>query len=95
MSLITKYITKATVRFDPFGTLAASARSFLSRVPSSAKVDLRVLNAQLKEAPLIEVTFKDKHVMKADPLTTTYNDLTDLLNSHSRKLLIQDAVNES
>ncbi|CAN3357204.1 large ribosomal subunit protein mL53 [Diutina catenulata] len=95
MSLITKYITKARVTFDPFSSAAASSRSFLARMPPSAKVDLKVLPQGSTTTPLIEVTFKDKHVMKADPAQMPYNDVADLLNSHSRRLLIDDAVKEN
>lgn len=95
MSLITKYITKARVTFDPFLLAAASSRSFLARMPPLAKVDLKVLPQGSTTTPLIEVTFKDKHVMKADPAQMPYNDVADLLNSHSRRLLIDDAVKEN
>ncbi|KAK6460020.1 mitochondrial 54S ribosomal protein YmL44 [Scheffersomyces coipomensis] len=67
--MITKYFANVAVKFNPFSPGGVSARLFLSRVPSSAKLETKVLTANSKEKPEIQVTFKDKTVMTADPNT--------------------------
>lgn len=92
--MITKYFATVTVKFNPFVASGRSARLFLSRVPSTSKINCKVLTNNTTEVPLIEVTFKDKHVMKADPETMNISDLANYFNTHSRKLAIQDAIKD-
>lgn len=96
--MITKYFTKVSVRFNPFNTGAKPARLFLSRIPSSMKgqcvVDYKVLTEQSKEPSLVEVMFKDKHVMKVDPDSMNFVELSNYFDGHSRKLAIKDAISE-
>lgn len=98
--MITKYFTRVSVKFDPFSASAKPTRLLLSTIPLSmratCKIDFKVLTASsaAKEKPLIEVTFKDKVVMNADPQTMSFQDITDHFNTHSRKLALKDAISE-
>ncbi|EGV66516.1 hypothetical protein CANTEDRAFT_112239 [Yamadazyma tenuis ATCC 10573] len=96
--MITKYFNKVTVKFNPFTPGAKPARLFLSRIPTSLKaqctVDHQVLTAASKEKPIVQVTFKDKHTMSVDPETTSFVDLSNHFDNHSRKLAIQEAISE-
>ncbi|KAI5954552.1 MRPL44 [Candida jiufengensis] len=95
MSMITKYFTNVSIKFNPFTPGAKSARIFLSRMPSTTKIDYKVLNGDSKDQQQeIKIVFKDKHVMKADPSEMNVADLTDYFNSHSRKLAIKDSIQE-
>ncbi|CAK7893927.1 54S ribosomal protein L44, mitochondrial [[Candida] anglica] len=96
--MITKYFTKVTVKFDPFAPSARPARLFLARIPPSLKgqctVNHKILTATSPstEKPTIEVTFKDKEVLKADPTKLDIKELIALFDSHSRKLVIKDSI---
>mmetsp|Transcript_6961 Transcript_6961/g.6930 ORF Transcript_6961/g.6930 Transcript_6961/m.6930 type:complete len:99 (+) Transcript_6961:1967-2263(+) len=98
--MITKYFTKVSVKFDPFTPSSRSARLFLSRIPPSmkgaCKIDYKVLTASCpaSEKPVVEVTFKDKHVMQADPETMNFKDLSIHFDSHSRQLAIKEAISD-
>lgn len=98
VQMITKYFTRVSVRFDPFASSAKPARLFLSRIPlslkGSCKVDFRVLTPSSQEKPGIEVTFKDKHTLKADPAVMSFKDVATHFDSHSRKLAINEAISE-
>ncbi|RCK59177.1 54S ribosomal protein L44, mitochondrial [Candida viswanathii] len=91
--MITKYFTHAVVRFHPFTEGARPARIFLQRLPSSTKIDCKVVTKPTDKQE-IKVTFKDKHVMSVDPTTMNFEDMTDYFNVHSRKLRIQDAIQD-
>lgn len=98
--MIIKYFTKVTVKFDPFTAGARPSRTFLSMLPlsirSSCKVEYKVLtaNSSAKEKPVVEVTFKDKQMIKADPEKMSFKDLAEHFDSHSRQLAIKDAISE-
>ncbi|KAK6205060.1 mitochondrial 54S ribosomal protein YmL44 [Scheffersomyces amazonensis] len=92
--MITKYFTNVSVKFDPFSKGGRSARLFLARVPHSAKLETKVLTANSKDHQEISVTFKDKHIMKADPSKMKIDDLRDYFDSYSRKLVIKDAISD-
>ncbi|ODV80035.1 uncharacterized protein CANTADRAFT_225516 [Suhomyces tanzawaensis NRRL Y-17324] len=92
--MITKYFTNVVVKFDPFTAGGRSARLFLARVPSSAKISCKVLTKTSTDKPSIEVTFRDKNVMKADPVNMNITELREYFDTHSRKLAIQDAIKE-
>ncbi|KAG5420582.1 MRPL44 [Candida metapsilosis] len=91
--MITKYFSKVSVRFNPFSPGAKSARIFLSRMPATAKIDFKVINNP-SDQQKIEVTFKDKFNMTADPSTMSVADLGDYFDAHSRKLAIKDSIQE-
>lgn len=96
--MITKYFTKVTVKFDPFSPAARPARLFLSRIPPSLKgqcqINHKILTSSspASEQPIIEVTYKDKHIMKADPRDMTYTELQQHFDGHSRKLVLKDSI---
>lgn len=96
--MITKYFTKVTVKFDPFAPSARPARLFLARIPPSLKgqcqVNYKVLTADsaAAEKPIIEVTFKDKHTLLADPATMGFTELSLHFDAHSRKLVLKDSI---
>lgn len=98
--MITKYFTKVSVKFDPFTASSRSARLFLARIPPSmkgaCKIDYKVLtaNSPVSEKPIVEVTFKDKHIMKADPEEMNFKDLSVFFDSHSRQLAIKEAISD-
>lgn len=98
--MITKYFTKVSVKFDPFSISARPARLFLSTIPLTMRgaciIDYKILtsNSPSSEKPSIEVTFKDKVVMKADPQTMNFEEVRGHFDSHSRKLALQDAITE-
>jgi large subunit ribosomal protein L53 len=94
MSMITKYFTSVKVRFDPFSPSSRPARLFLSRLPSHTKVDLKVLPRDSTEEAFLEVTYKDKKVLKGDLNKMNIADLGQHFNSHSRKLAIEDAIKD-
>lgn len=96
--MITKYFTKLTVRFNPFGSEARCARSILSQIPPSlnatCKVNLELLNSKSKNKAFIEVTFKDNTVMSGNPKTMKYADFTNMFDKHSKKLLFKEEVDK-
>ncbi|KAL6454377.1 MRPL44 54S ribosomal protein L44 [Candida maltosa Xu316] len=91
--MITKYFANVVVRFNPFLPAGKSARLFLARVPAAAKVDCKVLTKPTDEQE-IQVTFKDKHVMKVNPSAMTLEDLSEYFDVHSRKLSIKESIND-
>ncbi|CAD1808235.1 39S ribosomal protein L53/MRP-L53 family protein [Candida parapsilosis] len=91
--MITKYFSNVSVKFNPFSTGAKSARIFLSRMPPTARIDFKLLKNPSDQQE-IKVSFKDKHVMTADPSAMTVADLGDYFDSHSRKLAIKDSIQE-
>ncbi len=96
--MITKYFTKVVVKFNPFGPEAKSARIFLSQIPPSLRgicaVDFELLDAQSKNKPTVQVTFKDKTVMEGDPVTLKIADFANLFDRHSRKLQFQEEISK-
>lgn len=94
--MITKHFTKVAVRFNPFAASAKPVRLFLARIPSQQKsgcaVDFKILTND--EKPSISVTFKDKHVMKADPEDMSFQDLREHFDLHSRKLDLKAAISD-
>ncbi|GME74893.1 unnamed protein product [[Candida] boidinii] len=94
--MITKYFTKVVVRFNPFGTEARAARNFLAQIPPTLRgtcaIEYEVLNSQSKNKPIVQVYFKDKEFMEADPTKLSLNDLNNLFDRHSRKLQFKDEV---
>mgnify|MGYP003362717982 CR=1 FL=1 len=94
--MITKYFTKVIVKFDPFGPEARTARTMLSLIPpklhATCDVNLEVLTKSSKNRPLIEVTFKDKTVMKGDPKSMRMDDFAHLFDRHSRALQFKEEI---
>lgn len=94
--MITKYFTKVAVKFDPFAASAKPVRLFLARIPSQQKsgcaVDFKILSGD--EKPYVSVTFKDKHVMDADPETMSFQDIREHFDQHSRKLALKAAISD-
>ncbi|RLV95499.1 hypothetical protein JA1_000989 [Spathaspora sp. JA1] len=82
------------VKFDAFGVGARNARIFLSQVPSTAKVECKVLTPNSKDEQQIKVTFKDKHVMTIDPTTKNINQMKEYFDAHSRKMAIEASIRE-
>lgn len=97
-AMITKYFTKVTVKFNPFGPEARSARSVLSQIPPSLKgicqVDLELLNDKSKKEPFVQVTFKDNTVMSGNPAELKLADFTNMFDKHSQKLLFKEEVDK-
>lgn len=96
LDMITKYFTNVSVKLDPFAASAKPVRLFLSRIPGQQKsgcsVDFKILN-NLSEKAQVKVTFKDKHTMIADPCKMSFQDLSAHFDTHSRKLALQEAIN--
>ncbi|GME84740.1 unnamed protein product [Ambrosiozyma monospora] len=96
--MITKFFTNVVVKFNPFGPEAKAARSFLSQIPPSLRglcpVSLELLNAQSKNKPIVQVTFKDKEVMKGDPSHLNIADFTNMFDKHSRKLQFKEDISK-
>ncbi|QPG73594.1 hypothetical protein FOA43_000906 [Brettanomyces nanus] len=96
--MITKYFTNVVVKFNPFGPEARAARSVLSEIPpklrTQCKVDLEVLTKNSTNNPLVEVTFKDKTIMKGNPAQMTMEDFAHMFDRHSRQLQFKDDVSE-
>lgn len=91
--MITKYFANVLVKFNPFSNAGKSARLFLSRVPTGTKIDCKVLTKP-SDIQEIKVTFKDKHVMTANPATMRLADLSEYFDIHSRKLAIKDSIQD-
>jgi len=96
--MITKYFTKLTVKFNPFGAEARCARSVLSQIPPSmngiCQVNLKLLSKESKEEPFVEVTFKDNTVMSGNPAELKLIDFTNMLDKHSKKLLFKEELDK-
>lgn len=96
--MITKYFTKVVVKFNPFGPEAKAARTMLSQIPPKIRaqcdVNLEVLTKKSKNKPIIEVTFKDKEVMKGDPTQMKMDDFTNMFDRHSRRLLFKEEISK-
>ncbi|KAL6937638.1 39S ribosomal protein L44, mitochondrial [Hanseniaspora osmophila] len=99
--MITKYFTKVLVRFNPAGAEAKTARLFLSAIPPTQRntttkiVNDLILNSEAKnnaKKPLIKVTFKDKQEFEYDPTVVNIGELAQVLDRHSRKLLVKEAI---
>ncbi|KAK9458831.1 mitochondrial 54S ribosomal protein mL53 [Lipomyces oligophaga] len=93
--MITKYITAATVRFDPL-VKAGPARIFLSLFPPAARVFIKpkieYLNAQSTKEPIVSVTFSDGKTLEFNPTMTTINGLVGELDRHSRHLEVEEQL---
>ncbi|KAK9447121.1 mitochondrial 54S ribosomal protein mL53 [Limtongia smithiae] len=93
--MITKYITAAVVRFDPFQK-GKAGRIFLSLIPQSArnsiKLTTEVLTPNSAKGPIISVTFRDGRQVDVDPTKTSITDLVDELDRHSRHLLLEEQM---
>ncbi|EGW34194.1 uncharacterized protein SPAPADRAFT_135544 [Spathaspora passalidarum NRRL Y-27907] len=92
--MITKYFANVVVKFDAFGVGARNARIFLSQVPTTAKIDCKVLAPNSQDEQQIKVTFKDKHVMSIDPCNTSINQMKEYFDAHSRKMAIEASIRE-
>ncbi|CAH2445839.1 54S ribosomal protein L44, mitochondrial [Komagataella phaffii CBS 7435] len=94
--MITKYFTKVSVKFNPFGPEAKGARLFLAALPSSLKksctINYEVLNSQSNKKPIIEVTYKDKKTLDVNPTSLNFNELSNLFDRHSRKLQLEESI---
>ncbi|KAG7661190.1 MRPL44 [[Candida] subhashii] len=90
--MITKYFTKVQVKFNPFIASGSRARVFLAHMPITAKLETKVLANGSKEKDEIIVTFKDKHVMTADPATMNSQEMGEYFDRHSKKLAIKEAI---
>lgn len=90
--MITKYFSSVVVKFDPFASSARSTRLFLSRVPSSTKIKCTILTKNDASTPMIEVTYMDKVVLSANPAAMNIKGIADHFDSHSRKLVLKDAI---
>ncbi|CCK72293.1 mitochondrial 54S ribosomal protein mL53 KNAG_0J02120 [Huiozyma naganishii CBS 8797] len=98
--MITKYFTKVFVRFNPFGKDAKTARMILSAIPPKqrtlgTKLQTELLKDSDSAGPIIKVTFKDKKEMEADPLKMTFQELSNYLDTHSRKLRLNKTIQNS
>lgn len=97
-SMITKYFTKVTIKFNPFGPEARCARSVLSQIPPSLKatcqINLELLNNNSTKSPFVEVVFKDNTVMNGNPAKLKLADFTNMFDKHSKKLLFKEEVDK-
>jgi large subunit ribosomal protein L53 len=96
--MITKYFTKVTVRFNPFGKEARCARAVLSQIPpslkASCKIHMELLNKDSKKKPFVEVVFKDTTTMSGNPQELKLADFTNMFDKHSKKLLFKEEVDK-
>ncbi|CAI5755894.1 unnamed protein product [Candida verbasci] len=89
--MITKYFQSVNVKFNPFQSNNKASRLFLAKIPSTSKIEYKVLNSS-DSKPEVKVTFKDKHSIIVDPTNMKLIDLEERFDSHSRKLAIKDAI---
>lgn len=69
---------------------------FLASIPPSLRgacaIKQEVLSQGSSVSPLVQVSFKDKKVIEADPSTMSIDELHNLFDRHSRKLKLQDSI---
>ena len=85
------------VRFNPFGAEAKTARLMLAAIPPhqrtlGTKIQSEILNNSITKKPLVKITFKDKTDMEFDPSNTSFEEASNLLDRHSRKLRIKETI---
>ncbi|KAG7876062.1 hypothetical protein KL938_004734 [Ogataea parapolymorpha] len=95
--MITKFFSKVVVKFNPFGPEAKCARSFIGLISSqlrqTCQVDLEVLPRASTKPPLLKVTFKDNTSMEGNPAEQTLEDISQMLDRHSRQLQFKEDAN--
>lgn len=94
--MITKYFSKVVVKFNPVGKENKVARVFLSSIPpkmrGACKITNQLIYGESAVKPVIQVTFKDKHFIEADPTKLNILELSNLLDGHSRKLAMKEST---
>lgn len=94
--MITKYFSKVVLRFNPTGAEAKTARLFLNAIPSTMRgqcaTDLTLLPPGSPLAPIIKVTFKDKHALEVDPRTVLPAQAREVFERYSRLLKLKDSI---
>ncbi|CUS20324.1 LAQU0S01e04082g1_1 [Lachancea quebecensis] len=95
--MITKFFTKVSVKFNPFGKEAKSARLFLSAIPpaqrlSGTSIKNELLTGGSSKTPTVKVTFKDKTEMEVDPTNLTFKELGNYFDRYSRKLSLKESI---
>ncbi|QLG71162.1 hypothetical protein HG535_0B02000 [Zygotorulaspora mrakii] len=98
--MITKFFAKVVVRFNPFGTEAKTARLLLSAIPPAqriqgAQIQNEVLTSDSVKVPTVKITFKDKTEMEVDPRTTSFQEISNIFDRHSRKLSLKESIENS
>ncbi|KAG0685501.1 39S ribosomal protein L44, mitochondrial [Kluyveromyces marxianus] len=81
--MITKYFTKAVVKFNPFGK---------EGITSGLQLQNEVLMAGSTVKPTVKVVFKDKTELQADPTNMNFTELSNYFDRHSRKLALKESI---
>ncbi|CAL9731888.1 large ribosomal subunit protein mL53, partial [Monosporozyma unispora] len=94
--MITKYMTRVFVKFSPFGKEAKTARLIMASVPPKQRIlgtkMVQELITDPNQDPMVKVTFKDKKEMEYNLRETNFEELSNLFDTHSRKLKIVETI---
>ncbi|KAM3529525.1 hypothetical protein NHJ13051_001852 [Beauveria bassiana] len=90
-TMITKYMTEITARFNPFSACAKPARLFLTLLPPNARSSGTTINTTLlprtsTEPSSVAVKFKDGKELKFNTGKITIKGLVEEMDRHSRQL---------
>lgn len=96
-SMITKYFKTVALKVPPVGHATKVGRVFMANLPPRAranvKVDFKLLD-NTNQTPELKVTYKDGTTITADIMNIASNEMVETFDRHSRKLQIQDTINE-
>lgn len=78
--------------------LAKTARLIMASIPPKQRISGTKMTQELitdpNQEPMIKITFKDKKVMEHTLRNTNFEELSNLFDTHSRKLKIQETIQQ-
>lgn len=96
--MITKYLQAVNVRMPAYGKAAKLSRVFLAQIPPRRRgeilLNLKVLQENDSAKPEISVKYKDGTQIEADTTAISMREMTELFDRYSRKLQINESLNE-
>jgi len=99
VTMITKFMTEVTAKFNPFSPCAKPARLFLTQLPPNArangmKITSTLLPKGATESSSVYVKFKDGQEMNFACDKTNIIGLTNECDRHSRALQKKDDLQD-
>lgn len=95
--MITKYFKTVALKVPPVGHATKVGRVFMANLPPRSRADVKVdfkLLDNNNQTPELKVTYKDGTTISADIMNIASNEMVETFDRHSRKLQIQDTINE-
>ncbi|KAI4127786.1 MAG: hypothetical protein LQ347_004450 [Umbilicaria vellea] len=89
-TMITKFITDVSTKFNPFSKRGKTCRIFLAHLPASArrtmKINIIILPRTSREGSTLRLKFKDGKEMQLDTQKLSINDVMEEVDRHTRML---------